>query len=104
MMNSPEWKLTKTKIYSYLPRSRGIQNKKLENLPWQKYITDFEKIFNANPYPGYNHYYIVPALVLSLPDEERYKFMNIIGKILKMNGINWVDSDKKYIHFIIQFM
>lgn len=103
-MNSPEWKLTKTKIYCCPPRSRGIQNKKLENLPWRKYITDFEKIFKANPYPGINYYYIVPALVLSLPDEERYKFMNIIGEIMKMYGINWIDSDKEYIHFIIEFM
>ena len=31
-MNSPAWKLTKTKIYCCPPRSRGMQNKKLENL------------------------------------------------------------------------
>ena len=102
-MNYQSCKLTKSKIYSCPPRSRGKQNNKLENIPWQKYITDFEKIFKSNPQPGYNHYYIVPALVLSLSDFERYRYMEIIGKIMQKYGIKWMNDDKEYIHFIIQF-
>jgi len=90
-------------FYGYLPRSRGKQNKKLESIPYEKYLIEFERIFKSKPPPGYQHYYIVPALVLSLSDDDKRKYMEYIGKILVKYGYTYHKNDYKYIHFIIEF-